>query len=239
MFRNLLSRVGLGTAAPASSMGARTVPDHAPYTEAHVNFLYNLLFCDNLELFRNAGMSGERAGALEEPWLTLLALEPSEAALRRLADGWSDESRVRALAFNRLREIGAAVAPKILLGVIVEVPLRQGLDVLAAYADGRVRYLNHAGKVSVFEGGPIVVETLARELVVAALPLVQRIGTWERVRLPPPRGGRMRITFLTSDGVCFGEGTYEELRKDPLGRAVLGKAIELLDAVVDAAVNAR
>jgi hypothetical protein len=237
MFRNLLSRVGLGPAASVPLASApRTALHHAPYAQAQLNFLYNLLFCDNVDLLRNAG---EPAGVQEEPWLTLLAREPSEAALRRLADGWSDESRVRALAFNRLRAIGAAVAPKILLGVIVEVPVRQGLDVLAAYADGRVRYLNHAGKASIFEGGPVVVETLARELVVAALPLVQRIGAWDRARLPPPRAGRVRITFLVSDGLYFGEGPFEELRADPLGGAVLGKAIELLDAVVDAALNAR
>jgi len=232
MFKHLLAKMGLGSVdtVPAHS----PVSNHGPYAEAHVNFLYDLLFCDNLELFRS-----ENSDAREEPWLTLLAAHPPEAALRRLADGWSDESRVRALAFNRLREMGAKVAPKILLGVIVEVPLRQGLDVLAAYADGRVRYLNQTGRVSIFEGGPVIVETLARELVVTALPLVQRIGPWDGARPPAPRAGRVRMTLLVSDGLYFGEGPYEDLRLDALGGPVLGKATELLNAVVDAALNAR
>ena len=232
MLKNLLAKLGMG--ASAAPIVTQTTSAHAPYAEAHVNLLYNLLFCDNLELFRDQG-----SAAKEEPWSTLLAAHPVEAALRRIADGWTDESRVRALAFMRLREMGAAVAPKILLGLIVEVPLQLGIDVLAAYADGRVRYLNQTGRASIFEGGPAMVETLARESIVAALPLVQRIGLRDRARLPPPRAARVRITLLVSDGLHFGEGSFEQLRNDALGGPVLGKAMELLDAVVDSAPNVR
>jgi len=230
MFTNLLARIGLGAVRGL----AQSATGHAPYAEAHVNFLYNSLFCDSLALFRR-----QNIGADEEPWLTLFAAHPAEAALRRIADGWSDESRVRALAFRRLRDIGAAVAPKILLGVIVEVPLQCGLDVLAAYSDGRVRYINQTGRISIFEGGPAVVETLARELIVAALPLVQRTAPSDGARLPPPRAACMRITFLVSDGLHSYEGSFEQLRADALGAALLGKATQLLDAVVDSALHPR
>ena len=225
MLKNLFAKVGLGSAAAPVALAAT----HAPYADAHVNFLYNLLFCDNLELFRR-----DNTGANAEPWWTLLAANPDERALRRLADG-NDESRVRALAFNRLRAHGWEVAPKILLGVIVEVPLDRGLDVLAAYADGRVRYLNQTGKVSIFEGGPAAIETLAHELVATALPLAQRIGPWNDARLPPPRRGHVRMTLIVSDGLYFGEGDFAQLQRDPLGGPVLAKATQLLNAVVDCA----
>jgi hypothetical protein len=74
-------------------------------------------------------------------WPTLLAEPPDKAALRKIAEDQANEGRVRALAYNRLRAAGEKVAPKKLLGVIIEVPLQQGLDVLAAFSEGGIRYL--------------------------------------------------------------------------------------------------
>ena len=68
-----------------------------------------------------------------------------------------------------------------MLGVIVEVPLKQGLDVLAAFADGRVRYLNQSGKVAILEeGGAPKVEALAKELITVSQPVVDQIGLWDQ-----------------------------------------------------------
>jgi len=129
------------------------------------------------------------------------------------------------------------VPPKILLGVILEMPQRGGLDTLAAYADGRVRYINHCSAASIFEGGPLVVETLARELILAAQPLVQSIGPWDGPRPAPPRGDAVRLNFLVSDGLYFGQGSFRQLYEDARGRTVLDKAAELQTAVVDAATK--
>jgi hypothetical protein len=234
MLKNLLARVGLGTAATAALAAPPppVSPIQRPYAEAHLNFLYNLLFCDDIELFRR-----DTDAACEPPWRTLLADAPAEAALRRIAEEADGESRVRALAFRRLRQLGYEVAPKILLGAIVEVPLERGLDTLAAYADGRVRYLNQAGAASIFEGGPAAVETLARDVIAAALPLVQRIGPWHDARLPPPPAGAVRLSFLVSDGLYFGQGTFTQLEQDALAGPVLAKAGELLQVVVAAATR--
>jgi len=139
MFRKLLARFGVGAAASAPAKAAGL---YAPYAEPHVNFLYNLLFCDDLALFQTE--DAMKGGA---PWVTLFADPPDYDALRKIAQDPYEESRLRALAYNRLRAAGQAVPAKTLLGAIVEVPLEQGLDVLAAYPDGRVRYLNQSGKV--------------------------------------------------------------------------------------------
>lgn len=140
MLRKFLAKLGVGAAsAPAKAMGL-----YAPYAEPHVNFLYNLLFCDDLALFRTGDTAKDGP-----PWSTLLADRADTDALRKIAQDPEEESRLRALAYNRLRAAGQAVPAKSLLGVIVEVPLEQGLDVLAAYPDGRVRYLNQSGKVAV------------------------------------------------------------------------------------------
>lgn len=225
MFKKLLAAFGV---TPSSAAAPPPSGLHHPYPQAHVNFFYNLLFCDQLELFRDgATQSGG------EPWPTLLADLPDELALRDVAGDESNEGRIRALAYNRLRMMGADVPPRQLLGVIVEVPLADGLDVLAAFSEGGVRYLNQSGKIAVVEADGSPIAHLARELIAAARPIVDNIGPWEEPRLPPPRAGNVRITFLVSDGLYFGEGPYPVLQADAMAGPVLAKATQLLQAVVD------
>lgn len=229
LLMKLLSILGVGIAATAMAGGAEF---YKPYAASHVNSLYNLLFCDDLSLFQKESKAKDVA-----PWATLFAENPDYAALEGIAQNQDEESRVRVLAYNRLRAAGRPVPAKNLLGVIVEVALPQGLDVLAACPDGRARYLNHSGKVAIFEGGPPEVVALAKELVTTSQVLVNKIGAWEKSRLPPPRTGNVRLTFLVSDGLYFGEGPFQGLQKDPLGGPVLSKATQLLQIAVKAGLK--
>ncbi len=213
---------------PAASGSTNAMGLYKPYAESHVNLLYNLLFCDDLNLFKQHNRETE-VGL----WGTLLADHPDRSALRKIADDEHNEGRVRALAYNRLRAGGETVPARKLLGVIVEVPLEKGLDVLAAFADGGVRYLNQSGKVAIFEGQGNPVEGLAKELVSASQPIVNEIGPWEKQRLPPPKAGSVRITFLVSDGLYFGEGPFAALQQDAMAGPVILKAIELLQRAVE------
>ena len=147
---------------------------YRPYSEPHLNFLYNLLFCDDIALFKNEGnVKGEG------PWPALLGEKVDLNALRAIAEDETNEGRVRAIAFNRLRATGETVPVKKLLGVIIEVPLQQGLDVLAAFSEGGVRYINQSGKVVIFEGGGHPAESVAKELIAVSQPLVNQCGPWE------------------------------------------------------------
>ena len=220
---------GIGPAASASASSAQF---YKPYAESHVNFLYNLLFCDDIALFKTEDAKRGRA-----PWVTLLADTPDAAALLEIAEDQSNEGRARALAYNRLRASGQRVSPRKLLGVIVEVPQPRGLDVLAAFSEGGVRYINQSGKVAIFEGADHLVEGPAKELVAVSQPVVDRIGPWDKDRLPPPKQGDVRLTFLVSDGLYFGEGPFAALQSDPMAGPVLAKAAQLLQRVVDAALK--
>lgn len=229
MIKNILARLGIVLATSAS---AQSTGSYEPYKESHANFLYNLLFCDDLALFKN-----DNTAKSSTLWKTLLADSPDFSALEKIAANQEEESRVRALAYNRLRAGGHTVPSKQLLGVVVEVPLAQGLDTLAAYPDGRVRYLNQSGKVAIFEGGAPEVEALAKELVAASQSLVNAIGPWDKKRLPPPRPGNVRITFLVSDGLYFGEGPFKALQQDTMGGPVLAKAAQLIQVAVEAGLK--
>ncbi|HSE31885.1 MAG TPA: hypothetical protein VLA93_09915 [Pyrinomonadaceae bacterium] len=201
---------------------------YKPYQEDHVNFIYNLLFCDDLTLWKNENTI-EGAGL----WPTLLAEKPDLESLKKIANDEANEGRVRALAFHRLRELGQKPPPKKLFGVIVEVPQEQGLDIMAAFSEGGVRYINYSGAMAIFEGSGNPVEKLAKELIASAQPVVDQIGPWDKKRLPPPDVGKVRITMLVSDGLYFGEGPFEGLNRDPLAGPVLHSATRLLQRVVD------
>jgi hypothetical protein len=228
MINKLLTALGIGLVAGTA---AQVVESYTPYKESHVDFLYNLLFCDDISLFKN-----DAAAKADGSWTTLFAEKPDASALEKIASSSEEESRVRALAYNRLRAAGRAVPSRVLLGVVVEVPMERGLDTLAAYSDGRVRYLNQSGKVAIFEGGVPEVESLAKELVAASQGLLSTIGPWKGKRLPPPRGNIVRITFVVSDGLYFGQGPFQALQQDAIGGPVLAKAAQLLKVAVDAAL---
>ncbi|MBL8473373.1 MAG: hypothetical protein KF778_03625 [Rhodocyclaceae bacterium] len=128
---------------------------------------------------------------------------------------------------------------KILLGVIIEVPQQGGLDVLAAFSDGSVRYLNQSGKASIFEGGDHPAAALAHELIGVARAVVDQIGPWDKLRLPAPQGELVRLSFVVSDGLYFGQGAWEVLQRDAKGGPLLAKATQLLQQVIAVARQPR
>jgi len=210
--------------------GGRDVPPapfYRPYKDRAANFLYNLLFRDNPDLFRNGKQD---AGSLA----TVLSGAATREMLEKTAGDPAVESRVRVLAFNRLRAMQLPVPPKQLLGTIIEFPQDNGLDTLAAFADGRVRYINQTGKPGFFEGAPTQVVAKANELIrVSQFAVDQCGGPSHEPRRPPPDGDLLRLSFLVSDGLYFGEGSYEALMDDPAGQPVLNAGSELLVQLVD------
>lgn len=96
-------------------------------------------------------------GAASEPWLSFARAHQSlqagdQAGATR---SWQHvtslegiESRQVLQAWHFLRAVGVYPSPSEatdVLGAIAEVAVNGGHDVLAAYRDGSVRYLNHAG----------------------------------------------------------------------------------------------
>jgi hypothetical protein len=214
-------------AAPASGTAAE--PPYAPYHSGAANEIYNLLFCDNPAAFK------PRARQDAADWQATLFAEPPDAAsLSVLAGDTAQEGRVRYLAYARLRQLGKAVPAKHLLGVIVEVPLEGGLDVLAAYSEGGVRYLNQTGSLSVFEGATPL-QPYVQSLLAASEAIVARIGPWDQPRRPPPQSDSVRLTFLVSDGLYFGEGPWSAMQRDAMAGPVIQRATDLLQRVVQMA----
>jgi len=223
VFRKFLSAIGFGAGAGSVVSGK---PPYVPYGSDGTNVIYNLLFCDDLASFK------PKPDAKIVPWQTTLFAEPLDfAALELLASDASQEGRSRYLAYTLLRNADKPIPDKILLGVIVEVGLADGLDVLAAFSEGGVRYINKTGKVAVFEGVPEI-RPVVQAVLDAAQPIVGRTGPWPGARLAPPRVGNIRITFLVSDGLYFGQGPMTQMQQESMAAPLIQKATVLLQAVV-------
>jgi hypothetical protein len=193
-----------------------------PYEESTM-LIYELLFCDRPELYnRNSEAKSSY------PWNILSAHEPSVKELQAITEDETLESRVQLLAWHRLREMAADIETKKLVGVVIEVGLEGGLDTLAAYKDGCARYLNHSGKMIMWNAKTEQSSALIEQLFTASEEVVRQIGPWDKARLAPPTEGMIRLNFLVSDGLYFGQGPFDVLQKDAMAGGVIYAATQLM-----------
>ena len=95
-----------------------------------------------------------------------------------------------------------------------------------------MRYINQSGKIAIYESAPAGMESKQEALLRASAAAIKRIGPWDKPRLPPPKRGSVRMSFLVSDGLYFGEGPFTALGRDAIGGPVLSSATQLLLAIV-------
>ncbi len=227
MFKKFIIIVGICLASCSSEKSP-----YSPYSQTSSNEIYNMLFFDDYQALKPADDKNLT------PWkATLFADTIDTNAVLSLANDSLQDGRVRYLAYRLLSQKGFEVPSKILLGVIIEVPLEGGLDVLASFSDGGVRYINQTGKMAIVEGGLTETATLVAELFRVSQVVVSQIGPWDKKRLPPPTKGNIRLSFLVSDGLYFGEGSFKALQQDAMSSPVLSIASQLMVTIVNATVN--
>jgi hypothetical protein len=145
------------------------------------------------------------------------------------------ETRHYLQAWHFLRQLGEqpiATSAKHVLGVVVEVALPEGLDLLAAYADHSARYYNYSGAAVIWDRPNVSLDERIDALLTAATDVVRQIGPWEGARPPAPRGGDLRISFLTPSGLHFGEGSIDAIANDPNGGRVVERATLLMNDLI-------
>ncbi len=142
------------------------------------------------------------------------------------------ESRYQLEAWYLLRLLGG-VPPenvaKLVLGVIVEVGMETGCDLLAAYQDRTAYYANHAGGGVVWRGHDDSLALLIGDVLKEAAAIVDKIGPWKRQRRPPPARGQMRLSILTPSGIHFGEGPFDELERDARAKRLVRASTDLME----------
>jgi hypothetical protein len=195
-----------------------------PYKDSSCNFIYNLLFCDSINLYKQN---------VKEPYtypFDVLFVENSSIAdLQKIIDETNSDPRFKILAYTQQLARGYKPTQKELLAVIVEIGLEKGLDVLASFVDGTARYINHTEKILVWEttDDPKANE-LTMQLFDNSIKIVNKIGAWDKPRRPNPTKGNVRITFLVSGELYFGEGPIDVLFTDQMASSALTSATELM-----------
>jgi hypothetical protein len=202
---------------------------YRPYKNDAVDKVYNLLFCDDPKLLDSENRPDLLGAILSEA--------PDRESLERIANDLDVESRVRVLAFNRLRAMQVSVPTKRLLGTIIEFPVEGGRDTLAVFLDGSLRYINYTGKLVIFEGSLPTLASGVEEILRTSQFAVNRYGPWTKPRRPPPTGDIARMTFLVSDGLYFGEGRVSDLLNERFAAPVMRAMSLLLPVMVEEALK--
>ena len=194
-----------------------------PYKDSSANFIYNLVFCDNPDLYKEKTQPSNLY-----PYDILFAETSSITDLQKIIDDQNADPGIKVLAYNRQLATGYKPGKKELLGVIVEVGLDGGLDVLASFENGTARYINHTENVLILEttddeaANKITNELFAfSEYCGSDRPLGQTQTTqfYER---------KCENHLSVSDGLYFGEGPINTLFNDPMVAPALAKATELM-----------
>lgn len=192
-------------------------------TSNATNLFYELLFCDNIRLYQLNATEPDTY-----PWNILFAEDCNAMELQRIIDNPRLETRMKLLAYHKLRADGYLIDHKSLLAVIVEVGLDDGVDVLASYKDGTARYINQSGNILIWETTNENSDALTQQLFADSEQVLPMIGPWDQPRRPQPEKGYARISFLVSDGLYFGEAPINVLFSDKLASPALQSATALM-----------
>jgi len=145
------------------------------------------------------------------------------------------ESRFYLQAWYFLRELGVEPPPEIakqLFGVVVEVGMPKGLDLVCAYADHHARYFNFSGAGVVWDRPNDQLDAAIDVLLQESGAVVKAIGSWKEKRPAAPGNNEARINFLTPSGLHFGQGPMKLLGNDPMGGTVLRSAFNLMQEMI-------
>ena len=152
----------------------QVLPSTDPYKDIHTNIMYNLLFCDNMTLYKN-----NTKQPYVFPFDILFSETSTNSDLQKIIYDSASDTRLKLLAYYKQFAMGHQPKQKELLAVIVEVGLDNGLDTLASFKDGTARYINHTGKILVWETSDSKSNELTQDLFAKSQNIVDKIGVWD------------------------------------------------------------
>jgi hypothetical protein len=193
----------------------------------------------------------QTANAEAEPWnrfakaRTLVSQNKNDEAIQVLRDitELPDlESRHYLQAWKFLRQLKYPVPQdkhNLVYGLIFEVAMPKGLDLLAAYQDCHARFYSYAGSGTVWERPDDRLDKAIQALLTVGQAIAGAIGTAEKPRPEVPPLGQMRFSMLTPGGLAFGQGPEQALMQDKNARIMVMAAANLLKEITTITVNAK
>lgn len=165
--------------------------------------------------------SGDEAGAIDR-WLGITLQEGLES--RHYLQAWT-------FLRGHHQQPPAEVA-KHVQGVVVEVGMAGGLDVLAAYQDHSARYINYSGAGVVWDRPSDSLDAVIDRVLARGSAIAAKIGPWDKPRPGPPPADRVRLSMLTPSGIHFGDGPMSVMSRDPFSAPLFSAATELMQALI-------
>lgn len=162
--------------------------------------------------------------------------------LLEVASNPNMETRILLWSWAALRRLGVhpnSYEADDIKGVVIQVPMESGADVLAAYADGMARYVNHSGKAIVWEITDATISGIIRKLLQSCKDLC---GVVVAASANHSVTDVVRVTLLTFNGNRFAEASMQSVASSPINQVVgvgaelmanLIKRSELMDRLVE------
>lgn len=162
--------------------------------------------------------------------------EEAKKRLRQILIDPQAEVRGRLWAWRALRQLGekppADIANEV-QGVVLEVPVDNTVDTLAAYSDGRVRYVNGKG------AGVVVWETphhpridpLVKQVMKDAQPVVAKTPAFDVHK--PEQNDVIRVSILTYGGIHIVEAREGDVSENHIMGPVYEAGTKLFIALME------
>jgi hypothetical protein len=180
-----------------------------------------------------------------EPWVSFRSARvflkeglnaEAQQALLQITAMPNLEARMTLQAWSALRALGHLPPPEVssyLYGVVVEVGMESGVDLLAAYSDFTARYYNYSGSGVAWERPSPSLNPHVKRVLDAGRAILPNIGVSEEPRRPAPDFGTIRLNLLTPAGIAFGEGPFEVLAEDPMASPLIDAATSLMQQLTE------
>ena len=156
--------------------------------------------------------------------------------LKQVVEADGLETRAYLQAWHTLVSLGELPPEPLrgkIQGAVIENHMDQGLDIVAAYSDHTARYWNFTGAGIVWEARDPQIDKVVDNLFYVSQEIMKRIGIGLRDIPPIPPKGNIRIFLMAYDGSCVGEGSYDFLYKDEMGKYAIDAAYGLMVTLME------
>ncbi|KAA0992929.1 hypothetical protein [Dyadobacter aurulentus] len=157
---------------------------------------YDLLFCDQLELYE------KRFNTTRHPWDLIFSTMPDQDELSQILCNPNFDARIRLLAAKKLRLLNCTSVANQLLAVVIETNFAEGMEVFAAYKNTCGLFVRKTGKILFQSTAADECLDLLNIIFQKSDSFLQEHGLENIFRNSQTRLGSSRISFLTIQGIC-------------------------------------
>ena len=154
--------------------------------------------------------------------------ETATAELQQVLELPGLETRIQLWTWTALRGLGVepdATSADVVQGVVIEMPVAGGVDTLAVFRDGTMRYFDHGGRAVFWDAREASSNAEVRELVRKPIAVAEEMPPGERGAVPDERPeykpGSVRVAFL-----AFGGNRYRDVPLDAVNGSPLAPFVK-------------